>query len=101
MNAACTPTTSGAFDYTEWRIGKLTDEHRSMFAHSCVCMDLCVGLDTTRIAQEAIRRAMARHCLNNNGECTGLTESVKDRREALGRRLGCLGLDAPNQEQQC
>ena len=29
------------------------------------------------------------------GQCTGLTESVQDRREALGRRLNGLGLNAP------
>ena len=89
------PKTRGVFHYTGWRIGNLTEEHRSQLARSFTYMDLCTGLGTTLIVHEAIRLAMARRGLNINGQCTGLTESDKDRREALGRRLGCLGLNAP------
>ena len=89
------PETSGVFDYTEWLIGKLTDEKRSQLARSFTYMDLSAGLGTTLIVHEAIRLAMAKRGLKLNGQCAGLTESDKDRREALGRRLDCLGLNAP------
>ena len=58
-------------------------------------MDFCVGLGTTLIAHEALRRAMVKHGLSIDGRCNGLTESSKDRREALGRRLESLGFTAP------
>ena len=95
MGATSMPKTSGVFHYTEWLIGKLTDDQRRKLARSFTYMDLCAGLGTTLMVHEAIRRAMARHRLKINGRCIGLTESVKDRREALGRRLDCLGLNAP------
>ena len=95
MEATSMPKTSGVFHYTEWLIGKLTDDQRRKLARSFTYMDLCAGLGATLIVHEAIRRAMARHGLNIIGQRSGLTESVKDRREALGRRLDCLGLNAP------
>ena len=95
------PKPSGVFDYAEWRIGKLTDEQRSNLARSFSYMDLSVWLGTTLIAHEAIRRAMAKRGLTINGQCTGLTESDKERREALGRRLKLPGPQCPNQERQC
>ena len=64
------PKASGVFDYTEWLIGKLTDEQRSQLARSFTYMDLCVGLGAPLIVHEAFRRAMARHGLNINGQKT-------------------------------
>ena len=95
MEATSMPKASGVFHYTEWLIGKLTDEQRSQIARPFTYMDLCTGLGTTLIVHEGVRQAMARRGLNINGQCTGLTESEKDRREALGRRMVRLGLNAP------
>jgi len=58
-------------------------------------MDLCAGLGTTLIVYEAIRRALNKHALCMHGECHGMTELSKDRREALGRRLASLSFAAP------
>jgi hypothetical protein len=58
-------------------------------------MDLCAGLGTTLIVYEAIRRALNKHALCIHGECYGMTELSKDRREALGRRLASLSFAAP------
>ena len=58
-------------------------------------MDLCAGLGTTLTVYEAIRRALNNHALCIHGECHGMTELSKDRREALGRRLASLSFAAP------
>ena len=68
LEATSMPNTSEVFDYTEWRIGKLTDEKRSQLARSFTYMDLCVGLGTTLIVHEAIRRAMEQHGLHIDGD---------------------------------
>ena len=73
MEATSMPKTSGVFHYTEWLIGKLTDEQRSQLARSFTYMDLCVGLGTTLIVHEASRLAMAKRGLNVNGQRIGLT----------------------------
>ena len=98
MEATSMPKTSGVFDYAGWLIGKLTDEERSKLARSFSYMDLCAGLIATLIAHDAIRRAMDKHGLHIDGRCTGLTELSKDRRDALGRRLGSLGFTAPTKK---
>ena len=87
MEATSMPKTSGVFHYTEWLIGKLTDDQRRKLARSFAYMDLCAGLGSTLIVHEAIRQAMANHGLQTNGQCTGLTELSKERREALVRRV--------------
>ena len=63
MEATSMPKTSGVFPYTERLTGKLTDDQRRKLARSFTYMDLCAGLGTTLMVHEAIRRAMARHCL--------------------------------------
>ena len=89
------PKTSGVFDYAEWLLSKLSEEQRKKLARSFSYMDLCAGLGTTLIVYEAIRRALNKHALCIHGECHGMTELSKDRREALGRRLASLSFAAP------
>jgi hypothetical protein len=73
----------------------LSEEQRKHLARSFSYMDLCAGLGTTLIVYEAIRRALNKHALCIHGECHGMTELSKDRREALGRRLASLSFAAP------
>ncbi len=94
MESPSMPKTSGVFDYADWLVSTLSEEQRGKLTRAFSFMDLCAGLGTTLIAYEAIRRAMQKHGLPLDGECSGLTELAKDRREALGRRLTSLGLKA-------
>ena len=95
MGSASMPTSSGCFDYTQWLVSKLTSEQWSKLARAFTYLDLCAGLGTTIIAHEALRRALLLHDLRINGKCAGLTESSRDRREALKRRLVCVESTAP------
>ena len=69
-----------------WLVGRLTEEQRLKLTQPFTWMDFCAGLGTSLIAYEALRRGMLPHGLSPAGECKGLTETCKDRREALRRR---------------
>lgn len=84
------PKTSAVFDYAVWFLGEMTPDQRAKLARSFSYMDLCAGLGTSLIVQEALRRAMLNHGLQSKGRCTCLTESNAEKREALQRRLYCI-----------
>ena len=88
------PKTNGLFDYTEWLVAKLGDEQREALKHAfekTTYMDLCAGLGTSLIVNEALKRALL-PCAG--ATCTGLTESSKEKQVALQRRLDKAGCSA-------
>ena len=87
------PKTSGVFDYAQWVVDKLELEHRDALKdvfQKTTYMDLCAGLGTSMIANEALRRALL-PCIV--AQCTALTEKAPDIQEALRRRLAVAGYD--------
>ena len=81
------PNSSGVFDYATWLVGRMSHEQQLKLTHSFTWVDLCAGLGTPFIAYEALRRALQPYGLCPTGECTGLTEKSKNRRDALRRRM--------------
>ena len=81
------PNSSGVFDYATWLVGRMSHEQRLKLTRSFTWVDLCAGLGTPFIAYEALRRALQPYGLSPAGECKGLTEKSKDRRDALSRRM--------------
>ena len=70
------PKTSGVFDYAQWVVDKLEPEHRDALKdvfQKTTYMDLCAGLGTSMIANEALRRALL-PCVV--AQCTALTEKA-------------------------
>ena len=89
------PNTSGVFDYATWLVGRMSDEQRCKLTRSITWMDMCAGLGTSFIAYEALRRALQPYGLCPAGDCNGLTEMSKDRRDALRRRMVHARSSAP------
>ena len=89
------PNSSGVFDYATWLVGRMSREQRLKLARSFNWVDLCAGLGTPFIAYEALRRALQPYGLSPAGECKGLTEKSKDRRDALSRRMVYAASSAP------
>ena len=89
------PNSSGVFDYATWLVGQMSHEQRLKLTRSFTWVDLCAGLGTPFIAYEALRRALQPYGLCPAGECNGLTEKSKDRRDALGRRMVHAASSAP------
>ena len=85
-----TPDTSGVFAYATWLVARLTGEQRVKLTRAFTWVDLCVGLGTPFFVHEALRRALQAYNLRPQGECTGMTEINKERREALKRRAKCV-----------
>ena len=90
-----TPDTSGVFAYATWLVARLTGEQRVQLTRACTWIDLCVGLGTPFFVHEALRQALQSYNLRLTGECAGMTEIKKDRREALKRRAMCAFGDGP------
>ena len=88
-----TPDTSSVFAYATWLVARLTLEQRVKLTRSFTWIDLCAGLGTPFFVHEALRRALQAYNLRPQGECTGMTEINKERRQALRRRaisaFGC------------
>ena len=85
-----TPDTSGVFDYATWSVARLTQEQRVKLTRAFTWIDLCAGLGTPIFVHEALRQALEPYDLRPAGECTGMTEINKERREALKRRAMCV-----------
>ena len=80
------PKTSGVFDYAIWLLGRLTAQQREKLTKPFTWIDLCAGLGTPLITYEALRRGMLPYGQSLTGQCEGMTEMCKDRRDALRRR---------------
>jgi hypothetical protein len=89
------PNPSGVFDYATWLVGRINHEQPLKLTRSFTWVDLCAGLGTPFIAYEALRRALQPYGMCPAGECTGLTEMSKDRRDALRRRMVHAASSAP------
>jgi len=89
------PNSSAVFDYATWLVGSMSHEPQLKLAHSFTWVDLCAGLGTPCIADEAVRRALQPYGMCPAGKCIGLTEMSKDRRDALRRRMVNAASPAP------
>ncbi len=95
METTSMPKSSGVFDYAQWLVEKLTSEQCGKLQRPSTYMDVCAGLGTSVIAQEALRRAMLQYRLCIDGQCTCLIEIAKDLQAALRRHLECVKATAP------
>ena len=97
-----TPDSSGVLAYATWLVARLTGEQRVKLTRAFTWIDLCAGLGTPFFVHEALRQALQAYNLRPAGECTGITEIDKERREALKRRAMCaFWWLSPNRLRQC
>ena len=90
------PNSNGVLDYATWLVGRPSHEQRLKLTHSFTWVDLCAGLGTPFIAYEAFAPCLAdKYGLCPIGECTGLTEKSKYKRDALRRRMVHAASSAP------